>query len=508
MHWHCDDVGEDGMSVRVSMCDPSDGRLYDEWVRTFVPHYAVFHVQSDGKRCLKTLKKLLPSSMRSVKWKLLDGMWHTHAHTVLDEDVTGNEGKLLLVYGFRRWVYTFLEDNFRALPPYNTFAGKTGTTKTMVWLWMMYDGVDAIKSVWKVSCDMKLASPSRLSDAKVRVCSFDIECIDATGKPYSGIPVGSNPRHECVMISCVIAECSVFSNEQLVVKDTVLFRRPHPSFPTDACGVGHVMYETEAQLLDGFLTLLLQEKVCYLVGYNVTQFDIPFLIARLYHVLPAYFYAGDKFFYNRCSRRSLMRGGQLTDAYQHMVFERKIQVIDYYLYVDLHSGYDLPNKKLDTVARAKIGKGKAEVDVMTIQDIYCHEGEVVDEKCWTTLEDVDAFSETFGRRVGATFHQCLEYCRLDSQLVLECCAEDMVLQTFTEFAVLTGENVSDLLSCYVSNSAMYKSLFGYTGVTRAHILLAPRIYAEQSERLRRTDSGDLLDLTYKYADGKIATFQV
>jgi len=105
-------------------------------------------------------------------------------------------------------------------------------------------------------------------NAKTRILSFDIECISGDGR----FPDATKLTDKCIQISCVVQE---FQNPDYLLKVVLCL---HDTDPMSDCSV--VWFRTEAELLLGFRDLIEITDPDYVTGYNIQNFDFPFLVDR------------------------------------------------------------------------------------------------------------------------------------------------------------------------------------------------------------------------------------
>jgi DNA polymerase, archaea type len=102
----------------------------------------------------------------------------------------------------------------------------------------------------------------RIEDAPLRTMAFDIECVSESG----GLPEAE--RDPIVMISMVFNENFRGSREM------VLSTRPGP---------GVTAVSTEQDVLEKFSETIKEFDPDILTGYNINNFDLPYIIGRMHH---------------------------------------------------------------------------------------------------------------------------------------------------------------------------------------------------------------------------------
>ena len=105
-------------------------------------------------------------------------------------------------------------------------------------------------------------------NTKCKLFSFDIECISGDGR----FPDATKIADQVIQISCVIQN---FLEDKPVLKVVLCL--------DDTDNIGDcdiVSFNTEIDLLIGFRDLILATDPDFLTGYNIQNFDFPYLIDR------------------------------------------------------------------------------------------------------------------------------------------------------------------------------------------------------------------------------------
>ena len=105
-------------------------------------------------------------------------------------------------------------------------------------------------------------------NAKTRILSFDIECISGDGR----FPDAKKPTDKVIQVSCVLQE---FQNPDYLFKVVLCL---HDTDKMADCDV--VWFKTEAELLLAFRDLVIITDPDYITGYNIQNFDFPYLVDR------------------------------------------------------------------------------------------------------------------------------------------------------------------------------------------------------------------------------------
>ena len=109
--------------------------------------------------------------------------------------------------------------------------------------------------------------------AKPKIMGFDIE-VNSTNP--SAMPKAEKMGDKVFQISCVLARDGDNPNDY----EKYLLTLGQPDQDIVGEDVLVQMFDTEAQLLEGFTTFIREENPNIIVGYNILGFDIPYMIAR------------------------------------------------------------------------------------------------------------------------------------------------------------------------------------------------------------------------------------
>ena len=103
----------------------------------------------------------------------------------------------------------------------------------------------------------------------MRIGNFDIECPSSKGFP--------KPEHAAWPIKSIAFQDMV--NDQYTVLGLKGDYKP------SADNIHYVRFETEAELLEGFILFLIDFQADILTGWNIETFDIPYLVNRIRKIL-------------------------------------------------------------------------------------------------------------------------------------------------------------------------------------------------------------------------------
>lgn len=257
----------------------------------------------------------------------------------------------------------------------------------------------------------------------IKIASFDLETVPLDGE--NRIPTGHDEKDQIVMIS--IIKFSYKYNHK--VDKIILYLNPISTSLQNAPENAIEFYDEKA-MLKTFHELVQDCHV--LTGYNINNFDLPCLLARIVllnmkHELNLY-----------SSKR--------IGAYIVPTFQDKL-VIDMYHFIQIFSDFNLPSLKLDVVAQCKLGKSKFPIKATAIHYYYTKPvvtSDILSSKdkdfVYNVLEVKNVELSEFG-----TFLDCLEYCLEDSILVYELFKKELVLTFLIERANVTIQTVEQAL---------------------------------------------------------------
>ena len=171
-----------------------------------------------------------------------------------------------------------------------------------------------------------------------KVMFFDIEV-----SMENGIPNTENPNNE---ITSIAVYDSITQQYTVLVLDKA---GTHPSYEKDNINV--VMYDSELNLLYGFLDLYEQIGPTIISGWNSDYFDVPYLYNRLKQ---------------QCGPGTASRLSPIGKL-KYSKFRSKYQIagVSALDYLDLYKKFTYtqqPNYRLDTIGRLEVGMGKIAYD--------------------------------------------------------------------------------------------------------------------------------------------------
>jgi len=227
-----------------------------------------------------------------------------------------------------------------------------------------------------------------------KLCSFDIE-VNSTNP--SAMPKATNPGDRVFQISCVL---SVQGQEK--TDDHILtLGDPDPEIVGKNTTIHK--FDTESELLVGFTGFLKEHKVNIIMGYNILNFDIPYMIERAKTELCFYEFDRQGFLkYGHAKEKTIKWS---SSAYGDQTF----QYLDAegVLFVDLlplvKRDYKMANYKLKTIATHFLGQTKDPLDVKGIFKCY--------------REGIKNKNGVYSTKARQAMGICAKYCVVDSVLV-------------------------------------------------------------------------------------------
>lgn len=196
---------------------------------------------------------------------------------------------------------------------------------------------------------------------KPLICSFDIE-VNSTNT--SAMPKSTNPGDEIFQISCVLLR-----HGEIKTDDHILtLGDPDPKIIGKNTTIHR--FDTEHELLLGYSEFLRKHKVNIIVGYNIFNFDIPYMIERAKIKLILYEFDRQGFLkYGHAKEKEIKWS---SSAYGKQIF--KYLDAEGVLFVDLlplvKRDYKMNNYQLKTIAEHFLGQTKDPLDAKGIFKCY------------------------------------------------------------------------------------------------------------------------------------------
>jgi DNA polymerase elongation subunit (family B) len=232
--------------------------------------------------------------------------------------------------------------------------------------WISFKNAREIIHQKLTACDRELEvswkdlSPcsEQFENINPKILAFDLE---VNSEVTNSMP-SNKPGDVIFQISCVIQQNHI-KTKILLTLDGNDLNDDNPLLE----GIKVQVYEREEDLLDGFITLLKDEKPNAIAGYNILMFDIMYLIKRCerYTMMEDFQLAG----FNRRipAKKKTIKWSSSAYKNQEYVFIDWEGVLILDLLPIIKRDYKLENYKLDTVAHALIG---AEKDPVGYKEIF------------------------------------------------------------------------------------------------------------------------------------------
>lgn len=234
--------------------------------------------------------------------------------------------------------------------------------------WIDFVGKQIDKSEQLTLCDYefkvkwKNVSPNKSSTvASPLIMGFDIE-VNSTNP--SAMPKAEKPGDKIFQISCVLYR---HGGNNI---DKFLHTLGEPSPKTVGEDVEILMYETEHDLLIGYTEFVQEHNPNVIVGYNILNFDIPYMIDRAKMNYCIFEFDQQGFTKNAHAKEKTIKWS--SSAYGNQTF----QFLDAEgrLYVDLlplvKRDYKMDNYKLKTISTFFLGDTKDPLSVKGIFKCY------------------------------------------------------------------------------------------------------------------------------------------
>ena len=195
---------------------------------------------------------------------------------------------------------------------------------------------------------------------KVKIMGFDIE-VNSTN-PFA-MPNPVKPGDKVFQISCV------FTRDGSEIYDNYLLTLGEPDPKILGEDTTIQMFDTEYELLEGFTELIREENPNIIVGYNILQFDIHYMIERAKREFCGTFYKMGFHKYNNSKEKTIKWS---SSAYKNQEF----QFLDAEgrVFVDLlpliQRDYKFNNYQLKTVSINLLGDTKDDLSVKNIFKCY------------------------------------------------------------------------------------------------------------------------------------------
>jgi DNA polymerase elongation subunit (family B) len=245
----------------------------------------------------------------------------------------------------------------------------------------------------------KLEKVDRDTVAKPKIMGFDIECNSTNP---SAMPDPNKPGDKIFQISCIMSR-EGYTEEDY---ESYLLTLGEPDQRTVGENVFILMYETEAQLLEGFTELIRTKNPNIITGYNILGFDIPYMIERAKNNFCIFNFDKQGFHkYAHAKEKTIKWTSSAygTQEFQFLDAEGR-------LYVDLlplvKRDFKMDNYKLKTISEYFLGQTK---DDLSVKGIF---------KCYRIGIKKNEIGE-YNRKAKKAMGIVGKYCLKDSVLVVK-----------------------------------------------------------------------------------------
>jgi len=199
--------------------------------------------------------------------------------------------------------------------------------------------------------------------SKPKIMSFDIE-VNSTNP--SAMPNSSKPGDKIFQISCIFAR----PGDPTEKYDKYLLTLGEPDQKMVGEDVEIYMYDTESDLLTGYTDFIQEHNPNVIVGYNILNFDIPYMIARANFNLCMYDF--DQQGFTKFVHSPMKEIKWSSSAYKNQEFH--FLDAEGRLFVDLlplvQRDYKFSNYRLKTISTFFLGHTKDDLSVKGIFKCY------------------------------------------------------------------------------------------------------------------------------------------
>lgn len=268
----------------------------------------------------------------------------------------------------------------------------------------------------------KTLSPLKNCNAVVTplILSYDIEVYSSNPNK---MPSATTPKDVVFQISCVLVKNG--QNETQFDKTLFSLCNPNPEMVGE--DVNLFMYDSEVELLLGFIQFIQEKQPNIICGYNIFTFDIPYMITRAKQLL--IFQDFDRQGFDKYGHAKEKTISWSSSAYKNQSF--LYLEAEGRLFVDLlpiiKRDYKLNNYSLKTVADNFLGETK---DPLTPKGIF---------KCYD-------LGKLGGEKGSKAMGIVGKYCVQDSALVLKLFEKLQIWFGLTEMASICSVPVFDLIT--------------------------------------------------------------
>ena len=272
--------------------------------------------------------------------------------------------------------------------------------------WIKYKGKRVQKENKTTLCDLEynvkyknIRKQENVSIPSPKIMGFDIEVNSSNP---SAMPDSKKPGDKVFQISCVFSsdENSDYVNYLLTLGET--------SYDYINDNIIIHMFNTEAELLEGFCDLICEQNPNVIVGYNILGFDIPYMISRAKFCRCISKFDMQGFVKYSHSQEKIIKWS--SSAYGTQEFE--FLDAEGRIYVDLlplvKRDFKMDNYKLKTVSDYFLGESK---DPLSVKGIF---------KCYrvgTKKNEDGTYSERAKKAIGLVGTYCVQDSALTVKLM-------------------------------------------------------------------------------------------
>lgn len=227
------------------------------------------------------------------------------------------------------------------------------------------------------------------------IMGFDIEVNSSI---ITAMPKADKPKDKVFQISCVF-----FQKDKIT--HTYLLSLGDPDQKATGEHIIIRRFETENDLLLGYTDIINEHNPNVICGYNIMNFDIPYMIDRSKLNQSSYDFAKHGFLLNSSAKEKNIKWS--SSAYGDQIF--KYLDAEGRLFVDLlpliKRDYKMDNYKLKTISTFFLGETK---DPLSVKGIF---------KCFR-IGTTEKINGEFSDRARKAMAVCGKYCCKDSELVI------------------------------------------------------------------------------------------
>lgn len=294
---------------------------------------------------------------------------------------------------------------------------------------------------------------------------YDIECLSMNGS------FPTSDKCPIFQISVIVAEGS----ESKVLDKSVLCLKETPGFDS---------YENESALILAFYRKIKEWDPDFIVGFNSNAFDMPYILDRMKQLnLPENMYEfsrrkGFKVNYKKSVTTSNQKGSR--ESFTYTIPGRTM--VDQMVYAK--DAFKLESYSLESIASAKLGKHKVDLDNEHIPEIGYDPNDIESRKKYKDTYALipPLFQIPKGRAMIA------KYCLQDSMLLLELDQKLLFSLQFVEFSKIMGCSLNTTLN----RGVVFKLMRKFLEYTQKHKFLIPSFTKGQRPEMPESYAGAIV----------------